>query len=140
MSELKLEEIDKLTTMGAWISFDSLQEQPSVLIVTFDGKLDAMSSEGLFVQQRAKFREWFARAATYKHVVFNLYSIEYINSLAIGHLCQFYLSLYRSRVRVTVSTDPSNPVHDVLDYCGFFEMRGMIQQEHPISEGINFGR
>lgn len=139
MVKLETEVIETLSTPGASISFNRALDKEDVLVVSFEGKLDAITSEGLFVQQRDAFKKWFDTSTSYKHVVFDLYSIEYINSLAIGHLCQFYLSLYKQKVKVTVSTNPNNPVHDVLDYCGFFELRGLKQQPRPISDGVELG-
>ncbi|RMH73509.1 MAG: STAS domain-containing protein [Gemmatimonadetes bacterium] len=132
----QLEVIEKLSTSGATITFNKVTDRDDVLVVTFEGKLDAIHSEGLFVEQRSKFKLWFEQNTTYKTVVFDLYPIEYINSLAIGHLCQFYLSLYKQKINVTVSTNPENPVHDVLDYCGFFELRGLKKQSQSLEEGI----
>jgi len=101
--------------MNADISFviSPLSEKNSVVILSFSGQLDEMTSDSIF----ERLKDFLKKKESERFFIFHLKDLEYINSKSIGYMTEIYRKVSSRGGRLVLAEVPEN-VLDILDLIG----------------------
>lgn len=124
-----MEIIDSLTVEEAKIVVKQPEDEASTIILEFGGSLNSVTSMLLFLEKPSFFSKWLHDDVALQKMVIDLYHVDYINSMAIGHITQYCMMLEKKQIKVNVIVERGSEVYSILDFCGFFELPGIVYEQ-----------
>lgn len=119
--------IETLTAPEATIQAKQPVDDAATLVLEFSGSLNTITTGIFFLENAGFFTSWLNQKL--KKTVIDLRQVEYLNSMAIGHITQYCIALDKEQIIVEVVVIKGSEVHSILQFCGFFDLPGIRLQE-----------